>query len=341
MRARGSFHDLLAANLVRVVSVGLLVMAADLFGWYEQAPIQRGIDAHTVTLGGTYERVVRGDDALLQNDTYVVGYTYEARSIEATLRGLPGNPAIGDGLCLEIDGERPEHARVCGTRGDLGDARHDIVGIGTVLAVVLLILSVAAWRHARREEGAPVAEAMAGYGGRAPPPDYRGVNLVLRTAPVVRWSKAALYAGGFALLAFGLVDTSIARGDGGPRTIRVVLVGLAVTALVAVRCLGESVRCSPETVIVRGIVLTRRIPTVRVTAVKLSSVDTLARIHWQTPSGRRRVWWLTPFPAGDRTVDGLFNHNVAQLTRLAAWLVANGVPARTWIEPAQARGPFR
>jgi hypothetical protein len=109
----------------------------------QQGPIQRGIDAHTVRVQGTYAG--RYDAGRSWDDEpYFVDYEYEGRPIRAEMLLLPGRPSAGDRVCLEIDAHHPEHARPCGTRGDLDDAKNGMA-VGSAFLVGLLLLCLLGW----------------------------------------------------------------------------------------------------------------------------------------------------------------------------------------------------
>jgi hypothetical protein len=166
MRFDAEARNPFAGWLRSVATLCLVGVLAELVGISQQAPIQHGVDAHTVTVTGTFTEVIDGG-TWLSDDTYVVTYRYRDRLIHDTLRTLPGNPALGDELCLEIDATHPEHARVCGTHGGLDDARSGLA-IGVSALSVILVIVGAAWLIGRRlRRRGTVPETFAAF---EPPP---------------------------------------------------------------------------------------------------------------------------------------------------------------------------
>jgi hypothetical protein len=132
-----------------VIIISIVGLISEVVGIVQQTPVQRGIDEHTVTLVGTYSDLVDGRGKF-SDDTYVLTYTYEGQEWQTELRGLPGRPTIGDRLCVEIDATQPQHGRVCGTRGGLGDAESGLIWGGSFIAGSIAYLVFAWWWMIRR-----------------------------------------------------------------------------------------------------------------------------------------------------------------------------------------------
>src|SRR5689334_13340526 len=70
---------------------------------------------------------------------------------------------------------------------------------------------------------------------------------------------------------------------------------LAAAPVLAVRCWRVGVRCTPETITVRGVLVTRHVSTAQVTTVQGDRYTVYPTIHWRDPSGRRhrvRLRWF-------------------------------------------------
>jgi hypothetical protein len=141
----------LAVGCWMVVGIAVIGLISEGIGIVQQLPVQRGIDAHTVTLVGTYTDRIRGS-GWLNDDTYILSYVYDGQDHSTQLRGLPGNPKLGDRLCVEIDATRPDHGRVCGTRGGLGDAESGLIWGGSIIAVAGAVIIFSRWWTARRRQ---------------------------------------------------------------------------------------------------------------------------------------------------------------------------------------------
>jgi hypothetical protein len=90
----------------------LIGLGSEVFGIMQQVHVQRGIDAHTVRLSGTFtEPDKRGK---FHDDKHYISYAYQDRPFSTPLRGIPGNPDIGAAVCVEIDATKPENIRPCG-----------------------------------------------------------------------------------------------------------------------------------------------------------------------------------------------------------------------------------
>jgi len=122
--------------------VSVIGLISEVVGIVQQTPVQRGIDAHPVRVTATYTAYERGSSKY-SDPTYTLSYVHEGETFSTPLRSLPDSLRIGDTLCAEIDAERPEHGRVCGTRGGLGDAQAGLrtggLFLGTALVVLLVI----------------------------------------------------------------------------------------------------------------------------------------------------------------------------------------------------------
>ncbi|GLZ00454.1 hypothetical protein Acsp02_77060 [Actinoplanes sp. NBRC 103695] len=133
---------------VFAVILSVIGLISEVVGIAQQTPVQRGIDAHTVKVTGTYAGY--DDGSKFHDPTYTLSYLYEDEPYSTPLRSLPGNHSFGDQFCVEIDAEQPTNGRVCGTLGGLADARSGLrtglLFLGTALLVLLVI-----WRlgHAR------------------------------------------------------------------------------------------------------------------------------------------------------------------------------------------------
>jgi hypothetical protein len=121
----------------------LFGLGSELVLFKHQGPIQRGIDAHPVRVQATYAGLDEGDSKW-DDDLKVVDYEYEGRPIRTELRMLPGRPSAGDRVCMEIDARHPGHARPCGTRGDLDDAKNGMA-VGSAFLAGLLLLWLLGW----------------------------------------------------------------------------------------------------------------------------------------------------------------------------------------------------
>ncbi len=120
-------------------------LGSELVLFKQQGPIQRGIDAHTVRVQGTYAGL-RYKDSKWDDDLYVVDYEHEGRPVRVELLMLPGRPSAGDRVCMEINAHHPTHARPCGTRGDLDDAKNGMAIGSAFLAGLLLLWLLFLWR---------------------------------------------------------------------------------------------------------------------------------------------------------------------------------------------------
>jgi hypothetical protein len=151
--SRRSFADRvlprLAAGSLVVAAIAIVGLISEVVGVVQQLPVQHGIDRHTVQLIGTYSDRIAGG-GLYADDTYLVTYPYEGQVWTTKLRGLPGSPKIGDQFCVEIDATKPEHGRVCGTRGGLGDAESGLVWGGSIIAACVAFLLFMRWWIVRR-----------------------------------------------------------------------------------------------------------------------------------------------------------------------------------------------
>jgi hypothetical protein len=143
-RRRGSSTGApFVAPALFITALVLWGLGSELVAINHQGPIQRGIDAHTVRVQGTYAGVNEAESKW-DDDLYVVDYEYEGRPIRAETRLRPSKASTGDRVCMEIDADHPGHARWCGTRGDLDDAKNGAV-IGSVALAAILLLSLLAW----------------------------------------------------------------------------------------------------------------------------------------------------------------------------------------------------
>jgi hypothetical protein len=121
-------------------ALAVIGLIAEVVGVVQQTPVQRGIDAHPVRVEALF--TAYDDGSKIHDPTYTLTYLYEDEAFTTPLRSLPGNPAIGDRFCTEIDAEQPSNGRVCGTRGGLADAQGGLRTGGLVLGGALLVLLV-------------------------------------------------------------------------------------------------------------------------------------------------------------------------------------------------------
>jgi hypothetical protein len=259
-----------------------------------------------------------------EDDQYIVGYEFSDQPVRAALRSLPGNLRIGDSVCLEIDAARPDHARVCGTQGGLDDSRQGLLVGGGLLAALAAVIAVASLLRHRREEDDLVGTALAAADpATAPVGSYAGTTLVLRPHPAARWTMAIVFPGCAALVALAMLDDPTYRYRQ-PQAAALLL----VAALILMRCLRVAVRCTPHSVTVQGLLITRRIPTAQVTGVDIPVFDSYPVVHWREPSGRRHRIKLRWFGV-DRSLyfEPVLERHLGQMRRLDAWLDAqNGTP---------------
>ncbi|MEU4157373.1 hypothetical protein [Actinoplanes sp. NPDC026670] len=124
--------------LAIICTIGVI---SEVVGVVQQIPVQRGIDAHTVRLDGTF--VELRIEGTFEDDKHFISYAYNDRGYRTALRGLPGNPAVGTKVCVEIDSTKPENIRPCDTRGGLGDSLAGLGWGGGILSITLLLL----WAH--------------------------------------------------------------------------------------------------------------------------------------------------------------------------------------------------
>jgi hypothetical protein len=137
----------------------------DTVGLVQQTSVQRRIDARPVRLSATYTE----DELVRSRSEYVYRLTYVAANQEFTTRqrSIPGDPHIGDAVCVEIDAENPQDARVCDTRGGLPAARTGLIedGVVLVVAVVAMLFAFKPWEGRRRRQQ-PVRRKTASRRGR-------------------------------------------------------------------------------------------------------------------------------------------------------------------------------
>ena len=133
-----SFLDRIAPFLWILVGICIIGLASEVFGIIQQIPVQRGIDAHTVRLSGTFTELDKRGK--FHDDKHYISYAYQNRSFSTPLRGIPGDPDIGAKVCLEIDATKPENIRPCDTRGGLGDSLSGLIWGGSIIAAALLAL---------------------------------------------------------------------------------------------------------------------------------------------------------------------------------------------------------
>jgi hypothetical protein len=133
--------------VVPFLALVLFGLGSELVLYKNQGPIQRGIDAHMVRVQATYAGLNEGDTKW-DDDFKVVDYEYEGRPIRTELRMLPGRPSAGDRVCLEIDASHPDHARPCGTRGDLDDAKNGMV-VGSAFLAGIFLVCLLGWLWSR------------------------------------------------------------------------------------------------------------------------------------------------------------------------------------------------
>ena len=289
---------------------------------------ERGIDAHTVEVTGTYAEFQEaprygGRRNTLASDEYVLTYEYNGRPIRGVVTTEP-LVQIGEELCVEIDAERPERARECGVN-DLEPSLF-MVAVSTVLLIPPAVYFVVRWRQRRRRESAAVDERRTrGIAGWTVKGGHAGQELVLRPATRTRNTVTIVYPAFLGVVAFLIwADATIERWWLVPL--------IAAIPLLAVRCWRVAILCAGGTVTVRGFLLNRRIPADAVVAVTNEDSGSFPSIWWDTPSGRRRRTHLYGLWLDDRAGKRVLKHHKEQLARLRGWLKANrtsGDAART------------
>jgi hypothetical protein len=133
-----TFLDRITPFLWFVVAVCTIGLASEVVGIVQQIPVQRGIDAHTVRLSGTFVELDK--EGKFHDDKHIISYAYGDDGYRTPLRGLPGNPDVGAKVCVEIDSTKPENMRPCDTRGGLGDSLSGLLWGGSILTPALLAL---------------------------------------------------------------------------------------------------------------------------------------------------------------------------------------------------------
>jgi hypothetical protein len=121
-----------------LVCLCVIGLASEVVGIIQQIPVQRGIDAHTARISGTFTELDK--EGKFHDDKHYISYGYGDHGYKTALRGIPGNPEVGAKVCLEIDATKPENIRPCDTRGGLGDSLSGLIWGGSILTVSLLIL---------------------------------------------------------------------------------------------------------------------------------------------------------------------------------------------------------
>jgi hypothetical protein len=299
----------LAGLFLAVAGLSLVGTVVEAVGIFRATDVQRGIDAHTVQVGARFADLVTGR-GLFQDDVYVLIYHFGGRAVAAELRSLPGGARIGDYLCVEIDAQRPEHARVCGTRGGLDDARNGLFTGGAFLAGSLAVGGLLIWRNridrirALAEEPVTVPDA-----GR-----LRGQELVLRPAPLTRWGMVVLIP---TLPLWVAVFLLAEQWTVWPWPI---LIGM-VAVIVGVRLYRVRIVCSDGVVsVVHPARPVRRIPAAAVTGVVGGAYPV---INWRAPSGEPLATTAYGFWMGDPILKSVLRHHEHQLALLRAWIDAN------------------
>jgi hypothetical protein len=313
--------------------VCLVGIIAELIGVNQQRPVQAGIDAHPVRLFAVFDELVEGRTKF-SDDTYLVSYYYGDRTVSAKLRSLPGNPAIGDMLCVEIDATQPDRARPCGTRGGLDDAYRGLAIGSSLLALVLTVLGGSAWLRRRRARDlvGEAATAVSTPTAVASRQSYDDTDLVLRPALITRCTITLIFPGAFAVVAWGMMSDPTYPH----REIQAALL-LAIAVVLAVRCWRLRIECSTGTVTVYGLLFPRRIPAVQVTDVEKHPIWSHSTIRWQEPSGRRHRARLAGFWADEsKSLPSVYDHHMAELARLREWIRINA-----GIERQRARAASR
>jgi hypothetical protein len=312
--------DALTPMLWCAAGLCLIGIIAELIGISQQRPVQAGIDAHPVRLNATFDELIEGRTRY-NDDTYIVSYRYQDEWVRARLRSLPGTPAVGDVLCVEIDASEPEHARVCGTGGGLADAYRGLAIGCSGLALVIILIGGSAWRRRRRSESDLVREAVGDFASATAVASRQsdpGADLVLRPALATRCTMSVVFPGFFAVIALGMTaDPTYPY-----REVQAVVL-LTIAGVLAVRCWRCRIECSAGTVTVHGLLIRRRIPADQVTAVDKHGRWSYPTIRWQEPSGRPRQATLTGFWAGENGLSSVTEHHIAELARLRDWTSAN------------------
>jgi hypothetical protein len=297
--------------LVTGAFVSAVLTAFEAQDAYEQVEVQRGIDAHAVKVIAPL--VQSSPSQGFESAKHILRYRSAGREVLVRLRSIPPGAEVGDEFCLEVNVERPGDARLCGTRGNLPDARQSAltggaftVGFGG-LAVLFLV-----WgrRRATRMAAEWVEAEAAG-----PEALVRGQVLDLRPAPVTRVTLVTLSFGVPAILGLTMfADPTMNARLWAPMF-------LAVGAVAGWRAGQLGIRCADGTVSVGGPLRTHRIPAAAVTNVIPGDVP---RLFWKDPTGAVRSTRLSGFWQSERlALEGVYRHNSSQMDRLRAWLAVN------------------
>jgi hypothetical protein len=299
----------LARVLLSVSGIVLVALAFEIVTFASEVPVQRGIDAQPVRVNARVTEFVAGT-RVFRPDVYVVTYTQADRPIDIRLRSVPDGTRVGSDVCLEVDGARPENARVCGTRGGLDDARNGMLLGGGLLAATLtgggLLLRIGRRYQAGDD---PMRLAI--------PAIHRGQNVVLRPAAVTRAGMVAFLAVTPGAIIVGL---TIELGGGWPWVALVCV----LTAIVATRIWRARIQCADGVVsVIQPFRRTQRIPAPAVTAVV--EYDYPA-ISWRQPSGELATVTAFGFWTGQPGLKGIQRHHALQIATLRAWITAHRKP---------------
>jgi hypothetical protein len=308
----GSISSRLVLVTLSASALVLVAFALELVTFLNEVPVQRGIDANTARVTARYTEFVP-ENGMFQAEIHVVSFNHAGRPVRVPMRSLPGGTRLGDDVCLEVDATRPENARVCGTRGNLGDSRQGLIFGGSLLAVALGAGGLLAWFGRRG--------AAAGSDANVDRPDIptirRGQNVVLRPAAVTRVGTVAFLVGVPGTIAGGLV---VDRGGGWPWLAAVV----GLSGIVAIRLWRARIRCSDGVVsVIRPFRRTGRIPASAVTAVLDLDYPV---IDWRQPSGERGTVTAFGFWMGRGVLASVRRHHLVQVATLRAWVAAHREP---------------
>jgi hypothetical protein len=118
-------------------------------GGYElssEIEAQRGIDSHPQRVTGTLTRGSTGI-GLWTRESSTVTFTVDGRQITTGVHDVPADVDNDASVCLEVDAQRPLHARLCGTRGGLDDARRELLIVVVAFIITGTLWGLYRWRR--------------------------------------------------------------------------------------------------------------------------------------------------------------------------------------------------